>query len=115
MQKLLQAERSTDFLFVVSGIDLEHSGPRLRLGTVNSDESVASTSLGRRLRPPSVVEVLIIWEVLGPRAKPRGHRTYAPGLTPNPSPEERGAGQEWLIEAHLQPKKSSALPVLSTL
>ena len=37
-----------------------------------------------------------------------------PGLTPNPSPEERGVGQEWLIVAPLQPTKGRALPVLST-
>jgi hypothetical protein len=38
----------------------------------------------------------------------------APGLTPDPSPKERGAGQVWLIMAPLQYARSRALTVLST-
>jgi hypothetical protein len=90
MQKLLQAERSTAFPFVVSGIDLEQSGPRLRSGTVNSDESKASAPLGRRAHPPSEVEVLISCEYPGPRAQPRGPSHLRP--RPHPQPLSRGEG-----------------------
>jgi hypothetical protein len=36
--------------------------PRLRSGIVNLAETMASASLGRRLRPPSEVEVIMLYE-----------------------------------------------------
>ncbi len=96
--------------------------PRLRSGTVCFASGCTSASLGDRtsaslgdrstaslgdqVRRPSGVEVIISHEWSGPRAKPRG-------LTPSPSPEERGARQKCLIAASLQLARSSAFAVTS--
>ncbi len=75
---------------------------------------LATTPLGRRGRSPSAVEVLIICDVTGPRAKSRGARTSKQATPPAPLQKERGAGQERLIMAPLPQAKCPAANVLFT-